>query len=583
MRKLIFIFSLSLIVKLIAAQLLVWEVDYVPVIARGQLWLSGGAFPAVGTLSSVAAYNMPFLVWMHLPMMFFTPDVSLIFILTGCIFNFIAIYFVYKLGAEMFTPRVGLIGAILFTFSETGISSAYTAWAQLFLPGFFVMVAYCLYRWKMHGDSRYSALAIVLSTAAFMTHFSAILLFGIIIIFWLILRLPLRWKGIAIGVIVSVMMLAPYIAFESERDFVDLRAFFTRQPTISKAVLDEYAYLKPENQPANPQPATPEAPILEDDPIPTPQAQGNNNPQQASRLERGIGWLVSIPTQFIGGLRLVFNTDLNSLRLNYPIFYAINQLLRLLLEVSFWLGTVYALYQYARYFHIQSKTLSPEQRSLKSRLNLALELLISTEAGRYIILLLFVLGIIAGLIIVRASPTEQPSYYMGLFSLQLLMCAYGIQAFMESRNYHRQIWILIILFVGLGAFDRIVRVTTHDFSTQTNFNLGLYSSINAATAWIADDYSGDDNISVSYDIMPEMAHQWWIAPWNRVDDSYRIGMAYDYLLDVYHGLKNSNTNPTGLAENPDYIVTFASGLKRHELDDYEVEQFGAIYVLKESS
>ena len=49
----------SAALKLYASRLLAWEVDYVPVLARSQTWLDGGAFPVVGTLSSVATDAMP--------------------------------------------------------------------------------------------------------------------------------------------------------------------------------------------------------------------------------------------------------------------------------------------------------------------------------------------------------------------------------------------------------------------------------------------------------------------------------------------------------------------------------------------
>jgi hypothetical protein len=574
LRNFLLLFLISVGVKLYASQLLGWEVDYVPVVARGQVWLDGGAFPSVGTLSSVAAYNMPFLVWMQLPVMLFTRDVATILIVTQLLFNFVATWFVYWLGRDMFSPMVGLIGATLFTFSETGISSAYTAWAQLLLPGFYVMVVYCLYRWKTDGNTHYVALAWILSTAAFMTHFSAVLLYGMILVFWVILRLPINLKGLAIGFIVSSLMLAPYLVFEVERDFVDLKAFFTRQTTIDKTTLDEYAYLKPENQGRASQLTTPSPPSTESTP------SVDSPPYQPSRLERGIAWVLSIPIQIIGGLRLVFTTDLQSLRQHFPLFHWINGILRALLEVSFWGGIVFALVRYVTTLRASNNNLPEHDRNLRHRLNLTVNTLIDTPAGRNLILLLFVLGIIIGLIIVRAAPDQQATYYTAIVSLQFVMCAYGIYSFMEHRHYGLRILILVMLFAGLGAFDRIVRVATHNVYDYSPFNVALYQSIHRATAWIADDWGDATGITVSYDVMPEMANQWWIAPWHTIDESYRFGMAYDYLLDSYYGLENQNANPVGLADQPDYIITYKTGLDRYDLSQHQVLQFGAIYVLK---
>lgn len=571
-QNVLIIFLISVGVKLYAAQLLVWEVDYVPVIARGQAWLDGGTFPAVGTLSSVAAYNMPFLTWLQLPVMLFTRDVATILIVTQLIFNFIATWFVFRLGAEMFTSMAGFIAAMLFTLSETGISSAYTAWAQLLLPGFYVMVLYCLYRWKVDNRAVHVAFALIVSTAAFMTHFSAVLLYGIIVAFWLILRLPLNWRGIIVGLFVSALMLTPYMLFQVERDFVDLKAFFTRQTTIEQSVLDEYAYLKPENQNrATPSVDTRDSPT-DTSPLAEPKAP-------TSRIERGISWVLSIPLQVIEGMRLVFNTDLQSLRQYYPVFHMMSQILRGLLEIAFWGGIVYALYGYVDGLRTQYHNLSSDERLLKHRLKLAINTLIDTSTGRNLILLLFVLGIIAGLIIVRAAPNQQSTYYTGLFSIQFVMCAYGIASLMDMRNYGRRLLLLVIVLVGLGAMDRVVRVANHDPNSYSPFNVALYRSIDQATEWIATDWGDDDGIVVSYDVMPEMAVQWWIAPWNTVDETYRIGMAYDYLLSTYYGLENMNINPIGLAENPDYIVTYDSGLDRYPLDQFNIQQIGALYIL----
>ena len=169
------ILLLSVALKIYASQLLVWEVDYVPVVARGQAWLDGGSFPAVGTLSSVAAFNMPFLPWMQLPALLFTRDVRLVLVITQLAFNLLGTWVVFRLGARLFDRAAGMLAAILFTFSDIGISGAYTAWAQLQLPVFTILVAYFLYLWLKENRWWQVALVWISATAAFMTHFSAIL------------------------------------------------------------------------------------------------------------------------------------------------------------------------------------------------------------------------------------------------------------------------------------------------------------------------------------------------------------------------------------------------------------------------
>ena len=140
--------------------------------------------------------------------------------------------------------------------------------------------------------------------------------------------------------------------------------------------------------------------------------------------------------------------------------------------------------------------------------------------------------------------------------------------------------VLIVIFICLAPLDRILRVSHHDRSAHTPQNLSLYVNISDAAGWIDSDWEQPGAITISYDLFPEMAYHWWIAAWNTVDESYRIGMALDHLLESYYGLRNSNRNPAGPADQPDYIVTSASGAERYDVDLFKVNQFGALYVLK---
>ncbi len=560
-------------VKLYAAQLLAWEADYVPLIARGQSWLDGGEFPAVGTLSSVAAFNMPFLVWMQLPALLFTRDVRFALVATQLLFNLFGTWIVFRLGSNVFDNRAGLVGAALFTFSDIGITSAYTAWAQLLQPTFLVTFAYCLFLWKNEARSWQVAATFIVATAAFMTHFTAVILYGFFAVFWFLLRMPIDLRGLLAGIGISALMLSPYLAFEANSDFVDLKAFFTRRTRISAEVMAEYAHLKPEAQ-ARAAPAKPA-----DSPEGSAAAH-QPAPAARSRLERGVLWLIGIPGQVIQSLRLVFRTDLQSLRQHMPLLYAISRVLRALLEACFWFGIGHSVYFFGRSWLTTRRTLPAEQQSIRLAWALAQQQLVNLPAGRNLFLLLIVLGQVAALIIVRAGPDEQPSYYSGLISLQFLMCGYTILAIKRQYLYRRLVLLLIVVYVSLGAVDRLVRVANHDSSADSPLNLNLYENLNDAAGWIAGDWPGSESITVSYDMFPEIAHHWWIVPWNTVDDSYRVGMGLDYLLSSYYGLENLNKNPAGLADQPDYVVTSARGLERYEEEKYQLETFGALHILK---
>jgi len=566
-----FLLLVSAALKLYASQLLSWEADYVPLVARGQAWLAGGDFPAVGTLSSVAAFNMPFLVWMQIPALLLTRDVRLVLVGTQLAFNLLTTCVTFRLGCMLFDERAAFLAATLYTFSEAGISSAYTAWAQLLLPGFFVMIACLMFLWKNEKRAWQIALTLVVATAAFMTHFSAVLLYPVIALKALLLRLPFNRRGLLGGLLLSALMLAPYLAYEARVDFVDLRAFFTQRSTISPEALAEYDQLKPGAKVQN----ADRAPVVDSPASPSTEAE-------TSRLERGIAWLLSIPAQFIMSLRLPFSGDLSSLRQHQPFLHGLASVLQILLEASFWFGIIHAAHQCFRDWRVDFLRQPADRRGILQGWALAREKLVDSPAGHNLILLLFILAIAAGLILARAGPEGQPTYYTGLLSLQFLMCGYGLISLARGRKAILLIVALVLLFGGLGAFDRVIRVSQHDRATHSKFNLNLYANLHEAATWIASDWAAPGSITVSYDTLPELKHQWWILAWHTVDESYRMGMALDHLLKSYFDLDNSNRNPAGPADDPDYIVTSAPGLERYELARFQIAQFGALYVLKPS-
>ena len=559
----------SAALKLYASQLLAWEVDYVPVIARGQMWIDGGDFPVVGTLSSVGAFNMPFLVWMQLPALLVTRDVRLALVSTQLAFNLLTTCIVYRLGSDLFDRRAGLLAAMLFSFSDVGIAGAYTAWAQLQLPLFFTLFATFLIRWKRQNRAWQAALTVIAATAALMTHFAAALLYGVLAVMRFALGLPLNRRGLLAGLLISFIMLAPYLVYQASVDFVDLKAHVARHSRVSAEILAQFDSLKPMGRAAKDRAA--EAKVVADAPPPE---------TQNSRLERGLTWLLGIPSQIVAGLRLTFSGDLLSLRQHQPSLYAIFPALRILLEACFWYGFVAAAYQFARQWRaaLSARAIVEGRRAAGWRL--AQNLMVKAAAGRNLTLVLLIVIFITGLCLARAGPDTQPSYTYGVVGLQFLTCAYAVYSMASHRRLQFLASALVFIYAGLGAYDAVIKVFHHDPAQDSPLNLNLYSSINDAARFIAFDWTEEGAINVSYDLLPEMPQLWWVLPWHTVDESYRLGMALDYLLMSYFGLHNSNRNPLGISDNPDYIVTSARGLARYHLAEFQLAQFGALYVLK---
>jgi hypothetical protein len=533
--RLLLIFLASLPIKFAAAQNMPFDIDIVPVLQRNLEY----PLPPVGTLSSVAAYNMPMLEWLHLPLLHLTQNAWWTIFLSLSLFNLLGTFAVFKLSEAFFGKATAYAVAALFTFSEVGISSSYTAWAQLLLPSFFALSLCCLWFWHTKENGLYLALAGIIATAAFMTHFSAILLYPAMLVFALVNRSKWQWRCLFIGGVVGALMLAPYLLFEAQRGFIDLKAFLNQDTLVAPEVLDQYRPYSAPNQSNN---------TVTD----TPSTSDNPQRQPNSRFERVLAYALSVPSLLFNALQAAF--PIGSRGLDFLSLPFIGQIVFAIPMLLFWLGLPLALWR----------------RDEGAR-----------HYGRMAVFLAVIL-----LLMALTRTLDDTTYLMGFISLQTVMAGYAISIFLnggqeKSRLYGRIIMLaFVLLFCALQIGERAGRLLQHEDSDFSPYNVSLYRHISAAVDAIAADWDGGDTLTVSYDILPEMPNLWWTPAWNSIDPSYRMGMNFDFLLSFHHGLNNANQDPVGTVENADYIVIYSPAAERYTLSDYEIWRFGAIWVLK---
>lgn len=517
-----------------------FDADYVPVVRLGWEWLNGGAFPVHGTLSSVAGYNMPFLVWLHLPMLSMTGDVRLTIVLTLMLFHLIGVACIYALGKEIANPRVAWLASALFTLSDTGITSTYNAWAQLLLPSFFAMLTLSLWRWAKYARGEYLAGAGVIAVSAFMNHFSAIMLFPMMLIFALFTRARWQWRGLLVGTCIGIGLLAPYLVFQVERDFVDLRAFLTKTNPIPSAVLERYKTIAyPPVQAVPPPASTPPIGTL----LP------NIAPENPSRLAR-------LGTEI---LRLAYSTTLLTLPAivaDSP-FYALN------------VGVLWGTW---------GVILLAIGLNLNRLRHLAFQKW-RTQAWAWLGVLLATYTI--GMVLTRTFPSEQPSYFAGYSAWGVLMSAWAWDIVLRRfRLNGRALGIAMLLVGGIVAGVTLANRIERKPALETRLfpQVWYLSHLEAVADTLAQEIPLGTTPTISYDLLPEMSHQWWAMAWHERDSRYGLGMVYDFLLLV-RGIRNANTSPIGLAETPDYIITIGNGVQRYDIARYDVRLFGKIALI----
>jgi len=228
-----------------------------------------------------------------------------------------------------------------------------------------------------------------------------------------------------------------------------------------------------------------------------------------------------------------------------------------LLSVAFWIGAAWALWAWRQ----------------------------GAAWGRHYGLMLVFLAVIqAGFVLTRTPPWEQPSYYPGFVSVQLLLSAVAVDRlvrWLPGVRLQRALLVgVAVLAILFGGGDRILRVLQHDDAADKPLNLWLYRQIDAVTTLIAVAWP-EDEVVVRYDLLPEARNLWWIVPWNAIDADYTYGLPYDYLLRHKHGVRNLNQNPTGWADDPDFIVTTLPGVARYpDAAAHEIARYGRLVLLR---
>lgn len=553
---LLLILCLSIPIKGVAAHNMPWDVDIVPVVQRNVQY----GLPPVGTLSSVAAYNFPMLSWLHLPMQWLTGHVWWTIFLTMLLFNLLSTVAVYALGLSMFSQRVALVAAVLFTFSEVSISSAYTSWAQLLLPGFFAMTMLALWLWIDKEKGMYLAAAGVLATAAFMTHFSALLLYPAMFVVAIITGAKWQWRWLLVGIILVIALFLPYLQVQIERDFRDMRAFASQDVLVEYDVMQEfraYQYGRPREQVAQPSQAE----------TVTPQAPNNPSPPQINEVRprwlRAIDYALEAPNWYWRAMTTAFGVSLRGISEAAPNL-AVGATWFLRGQVLLFLGSIaLALWQFVR------------DRSQHATIRAQL---VDSGAGRVMLLIIFLTVMIALMIATRTI--RNATYWTGFTSIELVIASYIVSVLPSRRAVMIVVAGLLIGYIGIQSSERVLRIVQHDDTQYTPYNVSIYRHVSAVVDYIAEDWAGDESLTVSYDILHDIPNLWWTPAWHSIDPSYRMGMNFDFLLSYHHGLTNTNTDPIGTVEDADYIIIYTPTLQDYDLTQYDIAQFGTIVVLK---
>jgi hypothetical protein len=207
------------------------NVDIVPHIEGAQAFVVHGSVPDRGCLSGFASYIPPGVTWLFLPGVLLFDDPRLLEAAGSGLLFVGTLLGILLLAHDVWGIRCALLAVGLYGLSELGLIFAGSLWPRGH-PFFYVWMIVWTERWVHHRQARYLAAALVtwaVGMYVFLELGPAVL---VLVVVWFWHRPPLRLSALVVAATVIMIVWSPYLAFEAERDFVDLRSQILHQQML---------------------------------------------------------------------------------------------------------------------------------------------------------------------------------------------------------------------------------------------------------------------------------------------------------------------------------------------------------------
>jgi len=524
-----------------------WSADMVAVIRAVEQFSKHGVFPVKGILSSIAAYNMPGLIWLLLPASLIFSDPRWISMATAIPLNLLAAFILYKLSSRLMHSNLALVCVITYCLSPLTFGWSRSLWAQHYLEAFYIIIVYFLVGWAIDRKVCYGATAIVFIVYATMIHFSALVLLGAWVVVWLLWRPPIRLSRMLLALLVCAILLTPYLYFQIERDFQDLKAF-----VVGKGQLNEN--------------------------MTTPKQSVEDNAHALSATIKSWGMnVLRAPKELLQ--LLVANFIPINWKANVVVIFL--SLHRCLLGIMFF-GGIVAL------FISSIRTITPYFRLLLYNRATAeftgfVSLFGKKEQFYCIILTVIIVPLLA---IALMGYSQRKSFVLPFLPFQCIagfLLLQLVQSKLTSKAKFRRIASIsiavllgVILSSGFCAsiLYGIIGGHSHPFNEEKFLQRRISDFI------VSDMKSnGLKKISISYDIVEERQAWSFIPKFHSIDPTYHVGMEFNYFLEKHSELSLPQPVADGLNPNARYVIVYQEGVKRYDRSKYIKHDFEEFAVL----
>ena len=199
------------------------DVDVVSAMVRAVALVERGHIPRRGNLTDNNSFRPPGSTWLAIPGLFMFSDPRLVELAGSGLLYLATLPGVFLIGRHFFSVNVGLFATLIYSVSAIAITHASLQQPRAH-PVFCVWMVYCAALWVARRDARWLAAAGLVWAAGMYSHMEMAPWFLILPALWWHHRPPIEVRPLVVAAILAVIMWSPYLAFQWDRDFVDLQS-----------------------------------------------------------------------------------------------------------------------------------------------------------------------------------------------------------------------------------------------------------------------------------------------------------------------------------------------------------------------
>jgi hypothetical protein len=259
---------------------------------RAEALLKQGTLPRYGDISSYGSFSPPGTAWLIAPGMLVLNDPRLYEKLGSGLLYLGTLLGIFLLARAALGIRCAYLSVALYGLSGLGLYFAGSLW-PIGHPFFYVWMVYFAVHWVTRRDARYLAAAAVIWAVGMVVDMAIAPAALVLPALWLIYRPPLWSRVHLIAAALALAVWFPYLQFEMDRGFADLRSQLLRQNIFPGHYKETWcdpnltvAYVSTTSTPSQPDSNEPE------------QAQGGGATLLDRLLRRGRRIVEGIPANF---------------------------------------------------------------------------------------------------------------------------------------------------------------------------------------------------------------------------------------------------------------------------------------------